>query len=296
MYNDRLVWLECFEIHPKCWSLDNIKMIGEKWGSVLHVDHDVNGISCLTFARILVQTKAMTRIDKTIKMEWGTGSCIVWVKETSFCDCKDLGIFRQLEPEQDESDTEINGDMPKFLEPNMLNDAVTVPTNETSNDDNMLNGVPIVNTQPTIVQQEDFLEMAVHTQEQPYNFDDLFVCNSCPNEQNTQEWFDPIANLDAELCSSFPVPMVNDENRCRSGRVTFVGETSNKRPRGRPKKVSRVATDCSRGCPPTSCIDSEIHETWNTVKILGVSSSDEGAVLSELRKSKRILNMENNPS
>ena len=30
MFDDRIVWLECFGIHPKCWSKENVRAIGEK--------------------------------------------------------------------------------------------------------------------------------------------------------------------------------------------------------------------------------------------------------------------------
>lgn len=33
-FDDRLMWIECFGIHPKRWTMDNIKSIGEKWGPV----------------------------------------------------------------------------------------------------------------------------------------------------------------------------------------------------------------------------------------------------------------------
>ncbi|CAO2832436.1 unnamed protein product [Amaranthus hypochondriacus] len=70
----------------------------------------------------------------------------------------------------------------------------------------------------------------------------------------------------------------------------------NKKPRGRPKKIA-----CSLPAPlfvhaTPSKSTCEALETWNTTKLLGVTSSDEGAVIAELRKSKRLMVMEeNNP-
>ena len=58
LYDDRLVWLECYGIHPKCWSRNNIRSIGEKWGHVLIIDNSVDDLHSLTYARILVRTKA----------------------------------------------------------------------------------------------------------------------------------------------------------------------------------------------------------------------------------------------
>ena len=57
------------------------------------------------------------------------------------------------------------------------------------------------------------------------------------------------------------------------------------RPRGRPKKSSNQQTTIVNGML-------EARKTWDTAQLLGISSNDEGTVLSELRKSKRILIME----
>lgn len=37
-YYERIVLVECVGIHPKCWAPDKIKRIGERWGSILHID------------------------------------------------------------------------------------------------------------------------------------------------------------------------------------------------------------------------------------------------------------------
>ena len=65
-FDDRLVWIDCFGIHPVCWSLDNIRRIGEVWGPVLHIVNRVGCLDSLTFARMLVRTKAQNRIDNRI--------------------------------------------------------------------------------------------------------------------------------------------------------------------------------------------------------------------------------------
>lgn len=79
-YDDRVVWLECFGIHPKCWSLDNIKKIGEQWGPVQKIDHIDKCIINRTYARILVRIKAQTKIDGRTRVLFGSGCCEVWVK------------------------------------------------------------------------------------------------------------------------------------------------------------------------------------------------------------------------
>ncbi|CAO2841038.1 unnamed protein product [Amaranthus hypochondriacus] len=52
-FNDRLVWLECFRLHPKGWSIENVKKIGERWGPVIRVDCPKEPITSLTHARFL---------------------------------------------------------------------------------------------------------------------------------------------------------------------------------------------------------------------------------------------------
>lgn len=57
LFADRLVWIECFGIHPKCWSIETIRKIGEKWGPMIFIDEADNGIKNITHARLLVRTK-----------------------------------------------------------------------------------------------------------------------------------------------------------------------------------------------------------------------------------------------
>ena len=57
-FDDRLVWLECYGIHPKCWSMENVRKIGEKWGPVLCIDNRVENLCSLSYARMFVRSKA----------------------------------------------------------------------------------------------------------------------------------------------------------------------------------------------------------------------------------------------
>ena len=41
LFDDRLVWLECYGLHPKGWSEENIKKIGECWGPVIDIENDI---------------------------------------------------------------------------------------------------------------------------------------------------------------------------------------------------------------------------------------------------------------
>lgn len=65
-----------------------------------------------------------------------------------------------------------------------------------------------------------------------------------------------------------------------------------KRPRGRPRKNSQPLGVPQFSTPTPSKRDAEALATWNTVKLLGVSSCNEEAVLAEIRKSKRLQLLE----
>ena len=64
-----------------------------------------------------------------------------------------------------------------------------------------------------------------------------------------------------------------------------------KRPRGRPKK-SNLPSVCTPQASPVSKALVEAQNIWETAKQLGISSNDERAVIAGLRKSKRILILE----
>ena len=83
-FDDRIVWIECYGIHPICWSEENVRRIGEKWGLVLSIDNRVDGLCSLTYARMLVRTKVQNKIDTRIRILFDHGSCDVWVKESSY--------------------------------------------------------------------------------------------------------------------------------------------------------------------------------------------------------------------
>ena len=83
-FDDRLVWLECYGIHLKCWTMDNVRKIGGKWGPVLSIDNRVDDVCSLTYARMLVRTKAQNKIDVRIRLQYEHGSCDVWIKECAW--------------------------------------------------------------------------------------------------------------------------------------------------------------------------------------------------------------------
>ncbi|CAO2837849.1 unnamed protein product [Amaranthus hypochondriacus] len=98
-----------------------------------------------------------------------------------------------------------------------------------------------------------------------------------------------------EGCSISPtavcsLPSYNDDLLGSSSLSSRGAKT--KKPRGRPKKFALSLPDpiFVPSTPSKSC--GEAIETWNLAKSLGIKADDDGAVLSALRKSKRLLTME----
>ena len=70
--------------------------------------------------------------------------------------------------------------------------------------------------------------------------------------------------------------------------------TQTKNPRGRLKKKTNKKR-CEPRTPPLqrSCVEALV--TWNTTKLIGISLTDENAVISGLRKLKRLMIMDGLP-
>ncbi|CAO2834731.1 unnamed protein product [Amaranthus hypochondriacus] len=117
------------------------------------------------------------------------------------------------------------------------------------------------------------------------------LIGSCPVILNGNPRLDPMSIE----CSISPTavcsqPSYND-NILGSSSVSSRGAKT-KKPRGRPKKLALSLPDpiCVPSTASKSC--GEAIETWNLAKALGIKADDDGAVLSALRKSNRILAME----
>ena len=244
-FDDRLVWIECIGIHSLCWSNENLRLIGENWGLVIHIDANLQGVDKITSARLLVRTKAQNRIDNRVKLFYEHGSCDVWVKEY-------YGKVEQSPVHGCED--RINGPNGDLV--NMKKDTLHCPQ---------------TNSHP---------------------FFDPLMQDMCMRKEykEYQEWIDPIVMnenilwnnvLSADLCyvsenqSSPPIPPITHN---------IIGNSSSK-PRGRPKKNRDHRTPCIDGM-------NEAEKTWETAQLLCISTDDEQAVLSGLRKSKRVLIME----
>ncbi|CAO2841405.1 unnamed protein product [Amaranthus hypochondriacus] len=209
-YNVRDAWIECFGIHPKCWSFENVKRIGEKWGTILHVHHDNNGVNSLTYARMLVRTKAQYNIDARLSLEWDSGSCRIWVRETASCVCKVV----QRSKQSGKNESEINkeaceivecGEAALMQEGNKKSDTVT---------NNVENAVD--------------LTVNIDTWWEPSNDEIIVLVSSCPVAPYDNSWFDPISSLECSLNTLSPEPYS----------VVSTKNMTQKRQRGRLKEVA----------------------------------------------------------
>ncbi|CAO2817543.1 unnamed protein product [Amaranthus hypochondriacus] len=107
--------------------------------------------------------------------------------------------------------------------------------------------------------------------------------------------FDPISSVEYPLsCQSNGCNIVNGGSKLYSMALMSSNSLTQKRPRGRPKRIVHSLPEPLRVLSTPSKSNSEAIETWNTAKHLGVKSTNEAAVISQLRKSKRLLLMEEN--
>ena len=114
-------------------------------------------------------------------------------------------------------------------------------------------------------------------------------------EANDQKWVDPIVVDETMGWLTIQTEGVHSQSS-QLDMVLTDKDISNptqyqpKTPRGRPRKKRNQ--QCESPLPYFSNSTLEAVNTWNTAKLLGISSSDEGAVVSGLRKSKRLQIMD----
>lgn len=87
-FKERFAWIECLGIHPKCWSHENLTLIGEKWGKIVRMDYDYYGLNSITSVRMLIRTSSYSKIDEYVMVQWESGAGEIWVREFDVCECK----------------------------------------------------------------------------------------------------------------------------------------------------------------------------------------------------------------
>ena len=104
------------------------------------------------------------------------------------------------------------------------------------------------------------------------------------------DWFNPIVVDEAHR---WLIVRDHHAQQSRPGLTDAPTSTSShlRRSRGRPKK-SNPPSVCTPKPSPVSKGFFEAQLSWETAKMLGISSSDQTAVIAGIRKSKRILIME----
>ena len=234
---------------------------------------------CLTFARLLVRTKAQNKIDARIKLLFEHGSCDVWVKE-SIWQKGNLSVHPpqwtegvegvEAEGEQHGMEFDSAEGVEAALEPIAI-ECASVPV------------IASVNScKPVCTSSTDPL---------------LVELVNRPEWTDEYTWYDPIV---VNETAGWLMTKSNDGPRSYSpqcgGLVELYKDTmplrsQSKNPRGRPRK-KRTQQQCDTPIPSLSKSCLEAMDSWNTAKLLGVSSSDEDAIISGLRKSKRLLIMD----
>ncbi|CAO2827668.1 unnamed protein product [Amaranthus hypochondriacus] len=92
--------------------------------------------------------------------------------------------------------------------------------------------------------------------------------------------FDPISTIEAAMQISAPPAQ----------KPTIpLSDAHSKRPRGRPKKQASIQTSNQLQQPMNV---EEAQNTWMVAKAIGISSNDDEMVIAKLRKSKRMLSLE----
>ena len=117
----------------------------------------------------------------------------------------------------------------------------------------------------------------------PVPLEDPLLAHICTKVDRVEDhvWVDPIVmNENAAFVSS--MVMTPSIHRKAS------------KPRGRPRKAIDQPSSSINPSHSPSCWLLEAQKTWETAKILGISTNDEKAALSALRKSKRLLILEGN--
>ncbi|CAO2837916.1 unnamed protein product [Amaranthus hypochondriacus] len=331
VYDERIAsCIECHGLNPICWSPENYLAIGEKWGKVIHVEHERDGVTCLTYARLFVITRNQQRIEACINMEWASGSCHVWVREVNGCNLKphetggtqnnnevNSGLMERWAVTQNE---ELRGGHRKGI---MEEGECLTPLSRTQQllDDEVRNGgstQPVTNVQGYgVTKIVDVMENNVGNEtvgvlengqanqevyavssntEKELNMEDISLDEmvighySCPVQYAARQ-YDPMLSIEAPLSLNEPKDY---ETEAGFSQPMDASANDPMKRRGRPRrKCNSLPVPLSVQSTPTQ-YSIEAVETWRRVKLVGANTPNDGELISELRKSKRIQSMEAN--
>ena len=231
-----------------------MRKIGEKWGPVLSIDNKIDEVCSLTYAKMIVRTKAQNKIDGRIRLQFEHGSCDVWIKECSWHEHKQRRTG--LDCKANSNGSHIDKSDPRN------------PGHKSGN---------------IALNKQDWVDPIL---------DELM---NTPAGTNEQKWVDPIVVDETVGWRTVQTEGVHSQSSQLDMVLTdrdISNPTHNqpKTPRGRPRKKRNQQYESP--LPYFSNSSLEALNTWNTAKLLGISSSDEVAVVSGLRKSKRLQIMD----
>ncbi|CAO2834710.1 unnamed protein product [Amaranthus hypochondriacus] len=115
----------------------------------------------------------------------------------------------------------------------------------------------------------------------------------CSDNVRLEDRFDPIYSVEVPVSFQyFGKTYPNGGSSISENVMVKLKSISQKRPKGRPKRIVQSLPEplLIQSSPLNS--QDEAVETWNTAKRIGVKANDEGAVISALRKSKRLMALE----
>ena len=209
------------------------------------IDNKIDNVVSLTYAKMLIRTKAQNKIDARIRVQYENGSCEAWIKEC-------------MGPMKNQSTMNCGDDKSQIVVVEHLNMQDPEPYSHGCS----TSGMP------------------------PYQDPILLELLDRKKEEAEHVWIDPMDRNETQ-CWYTVSPLVLQEPQPL---MTMVDNSSvpnpPKTPRGRPRKSPNTQLIS------LSASHIEARNTWETAKLLGISSSDEGQVVAGLRKSKRLLLMD----
>lgn len=287
----RTIWVEFDGIHPKWHSYDNMVKLGEKWGEVLRVVHDRDGVYSLTWARMLIKTTRRKIIDEGLIVEWESGSGEVRVKESCCCYSKCPTMVEESDGSSEEDeDNEDGADTQKIK---------GLFSSNNGEEEHLVNvGIDQSNSRE---RGEDLESLSTEMSkgkrrlEEDFSVDMALGGNlSCPAPYRGDSWFDPIASIECTLRLEGRLNCEGYEDGVGDPDDTVVNTPIVKRPRGRPKGMASSLPDTlSVPSTPVTC-SLEASATWKTATKIGVSTNEESETMEEIRRSKRVQTREAN--
>lgn len=255
----------------------------------MQYEYEHNGINSITSAKILICTEEQRKINERLKLVWHNGECWVWVHEVGNCGCRHrINDVNNEALNENTSSGDVEETRTACNEKAELGELGEQPVVEqVVRMEDPINSHELVCGETAVQDTAGICAEVVGVcaaQEHMYVEDEVGFRTSCLNSRPS--------NSDCERVDNFD-PMLEIECRVvpslQCGSVQY---STRKKVKGRPRKVT-----CSLPIPlfvPSTQSSSvrEAEETWRAAKSSGINARNEGEVIAELRKSKRIMGLE----